>query len=184
MVISFLGKLPHIISYFQICSISFFGNVFTLYLVYIPAGEVFCLLVLFPHLQWLQQHQEEILSLLKEKIDVGVYEPVVFIPFKMVLCSEKEWRFENCTWPTATKQCLSHGLRSSSNLGWIYRVFCRKGCLFYARYVLGILHQDSRPQKQRYDYFPDTFRRTLGCIPLYGIYKFPCWIPGIYPSCS
>ena len=41
-----LGKLPHIISYFLIFSVSFFSNVFTLCLVYIPAG-VFCLLVLF-----------------------------------------------------------------------------------------------------------------------------------------
>ena len=55
MDISFLGKLPHIMSYFQICSISFFGDVFTPCLVYIPAGGVFCLLVLFPCLQWLQQ---------------------------------------------------------------------------------------------------------------------------------
>ena len=41
--------------YFQICSISFFGNVFIPCLVYMPAGGVFCLLVLFPHLQWLHQ---------------------------------------------------------------------------------------------------------------------------------
>ena len=46
MVISFLGKLPNIMLYFQIYLISFFGNVFTLCLVYIPAGGVFYLLVL------------------------------------------------------------------------------------------------------------------------------------------
>ena len=59
MVISVLGKLPHIMLYFQICLISFFGNVFTPCLVYIPTGGVFCLLVLFPHLQWLQHLHDQ-----------------------------------------------------------------------------------------------------------------------------
>ena len=48
MVISFLGKLPHIMLYFQICLISFFGNVFTPCLVCIPAGGGLSPLSSFP----------------------------------------------------------------------------------------------------------------------------------------
>lgn len=49
IAIFFLGKLLDIISYSQICLISFFGNFFTPYLISIPVG-VFHLLVFFPHL--------------------------------------------------------------------------------------------------------------------------------------
>src|SRR3984885_8269514 len=49
-----LGKSHYIMSFFHICTIAFLGNYYTVFptvIVYIPAGGVFYLSVLFLHLQ-------------------------------------------------------------------------------------------------------------------------------------